>query len=189
MLENFSKVSSINLIKRILIFLINHNFVINKPWVSQEIQDIKEDWQAAECQSIKKRELSKKPDPYPTLSSSMTSQESEESESEEVTTSLELSDSRKVTSTGLLKQSPERPELSTSSITHPTTNSLELKLSLKTVLFKLTQLHSPNGTWTITALTYLPRRVRKPRLSKRRNPKEVKIELPKDKKTESLTLK
>ncbi len=83
----------------------------------------------AECQSIKKRELSKKPDQYQTLSLLMINRESEESESEEATTNSEPSDSKKETSTGLQKLSPERPELLTSFITHQTTNLSELKLS------------------------------------------------------------
>jgi hypothetical protein len=43
----------------------------------------------AECQFIKRRELSKKPDPFQILNSSMINQESEELELEEETTNLE----------------------------------------------------------------------------------------------------
>ncbi len=77
----------------------------------------------AECQFIKRRELSKKPDPYPIPNSSTINPESEESESEEVTTSSEPSDLKKVTSTGLLKLLPEKPELLTLFIMHQITNS------------------------------------------------------------------
>ena len=52
----------------------------------------------------------------------MKSQESEELELEEVTTNSELLDSDKVTLTGLLKLSPEKPEYLTSCIMHQTTN-------------------------------------------------------------------
>jgi len=99
----------------------------------------------AECQFIKRKELSKKPDQYQIPSSSMTSQELEESESEVEIINSEPSDLKKVTSTGLQNQSPEKPEFLTSFITLLTTNSSELKLSLKTVSFKLMPLHSLNG--------------------------------------------
>lgn len=82
----------------------------------------------AECQSIKKKELSKKPDQYPILNLSTTSQESEELESEVATISSEPSDSSKAISTGHLKLSPEKQELLMSSIMPQTINSLELKL-------------------------------------------------------------
>jgi hypothetical protein len=54
----------------------------------------------AECQFIKRRELSKRLDQFLTLSLSTIRQELEELESEEVTISSEPSDSRKETSTG-----------------------------------------------------------------------------------------
>ena len=120
--------------------------MIIKKWVFQEIQDIREDLLAAECQSIKKREPSKKLDQSLTPNSLTIRQESEESELEEVTTNSEPSDSKKETSTGLPNQSPEKPESLTSFITPPTTSWLELKLSSRTVLSKSMPLHSPNGT-------------------------------------------
>jgi hypothetical protein len=119
--------------------------VIIHQWVFQEIQDTKEDQLVAKCQFIKKRELSKKQDQYQILNSLTISQESEESESEAVTTSSEHSDSKKETSTGLLNPPPEKLEFLTSSIMHQTTNLLELKHSLRTVLFKSMPLLSPNG--------------------------------------------
>ena len=99
----------------------------------------------AECQFIKRKELSKKPDQYQIPSSSMISQELEESESEVEIINSEPSDLKKVTSTGLQNPSPEKPEFSMSFITLLTTNSSELKLLSKTVSFKLMPLHSPNG--------------------------------------------
>ena len=99
----------------------------------------------AECQFIKKRELSKKQDQYQILNSLTISQESEESESEVVTTSSEPSDLKKVTSIGLLNQSPEKPESSTSYTTHQITNLSEPKLLSRTVSFKSMPLLSPNG--------------------------------------------
>ena len=82
----------------------------------------------AECQFIRRKEPSKKPDQYPTPNSSTTNQESEESESEEATISSEPSDSRKETSTGPQNQSLEKPEFWTSSTTPPTTSLSEQKL-------------------------------------------------------------
>ena len=100
----------------------------------------------AECQFIKKRELSKKQDQYQILNSLTISQESEESESEVVTINSEPSDSKKETSTGLPNQSPEKPEFSTLYTMHQITNSSELKLSSRTVSSKSMPLLSPNGT-------------------------------------------
>ena len=100
----------------------------------------------AECQFIKKRELSKKPDQYQILNLLTISQESEESESEVATTNSEPSDLKKETSTGLLNQSPEKPESSTSYTMHQITNSSELKLLSRTVSFKSMPLLSLNGT-------------------------------------------
>ncbi len=82
----------------------------------------------AECQFIKKRELSKKQDQYQIPNLSTISQESEELESEVATTNSEPSDLKKETSTGPLNPLPEKLEFSTLSITHQTTNLSELKL-------------------------------------------------------------
>jgi hypothetical protein len=65
--------------------LCDNNYI----WVSQEIHDTREDSLVVECQFIKKRELSKKPDQYQIPNLSMTKPESEESESEEVITNSE----------------------------------------------------------------------------------------------------
>jgi hypothetical protein len=64
----------------------------------------------AECQFIKKRELSKKPDQYQILNLSTTKPESEELESEVATINSEPWDLKKVISTGPLKLSPEKQE-------------------------------------------------------------------------------
>lgn len=99
----------------------------------------------AECQFIKKKEPFKKPDQYQILNSSMINQELEESESEVEIINSEPSDLKKVTSTGPQNQSPEKLEFSMSFIMLLITNLSELKLLLKTVLFRSTQLHSLNG--------------------------------------------
>ena len=83
----------------------------------------------AECQCIKRREPSKKPDPSLTLNSSTISPELEESESEEAITSSEPSDLRRVTSTGPQKPPPEKPESSTSFTTLQITSWSEPRLS------------------------------------------------------------
>jgi hypothetical protein len=63
-----------------------------------------------ECQSIRKKELSKKLDQSQTLSSLTISQELEELELEVEIINLELLDLRKETLTGHLKLSPEKQE-------------------------------------------------------------------------------
>ena len=75
----------------------------------------------------------------------MINQELEESESEVEIINSEPSDLKKVTSTGPQNQSPEKLEFSMSFIMLLITNLSELKLLLKTVLFRSTQLHSLNG--------------------------------------------
>ena len=64
----------------------------------------------AECQFIKKRELSKKPDQKQILNSSTINQELEELESEEEITNSELLDLKKETSIGLLNLLLEKQE-------------------------------------------------------------------------------
>ncbi len=81
----------------------------------------------AECQFIKKRELSKKPDQYQILSLSTIKLELEELESEEETINSEPSDLNKETSTGLHNQPPEKQESWMLFIMHQITNSLEQK--------------------------------------------------------------
>jgi hypothetical protein len=107
----------------------------------------------AECQFIKRKELSKKLDQSQILNSLMINLELEELELEVVITSSELLDSKKETSTGHQKQSLEKLELLMLFTTHQTTNLLEQKLLLRTVLFKSMQLHSPNGTLITMVLT------------------------------------
>mgnify|MGYP006869351336 FL=1 len=99
----------------------------------------------AECQFIKKRELSKKQDQYQIPNLSTISQESEELESEVATTNSEPSDLKKETSTGLLNLLLEKLEFSMSYTMLQITNSSEPKLSLKIVSFKLMPPHSLNG--------------------------------------------
>ena len=134
----------------------------------------------AECQFIKRKEPSKKQDQSPILNLSTIRLELEESELEEVTTSLEPSDLKKVISTGLLNQSPEKQEFWMSYTMPQTTSSLEPKLSSKTVSSKLMPPHSLNGTRTIMVSILLPRKVKKPKLKKKRDQKEDKTELMKD---------
>ena len=117
----------------------------------------------------------------------MTSPESEESESEEVTTSSEPSDLRKVTSTGLHKPPPEKQESSTSYTTPQTMSWSEPRPSLRTVLSQSMLPHSPNGTWTTTESIWSPERVRKERSRRRQDLPEPRPESLKDKKTESST--
>ena len=80
-----------------------------------------------ECQFIKRKEHSKKPDQYLILNLLMKNLELEELELEEVIINSELSDSEKETSTGPLNQTPEKQEFLTSFIMLPTTSWLELK--------------------------------------------------------------
>ncbi len=90
-------------------------------------QDIKEDQLVAECQFIKKRELSKKLDQYLILNSSTIKLELEELELEVAIINSELSDLKKETSTGLLNLPLEKPEFLMLFIMPQTTNSLEQK--------------------------------------------------------------
>ena len=117
----------------------------------------------------------------------MTSPESGESESEVAIISSEPSDLKRETSTGPHKQSPEKPESSTLSTTHLTTSSSEPKHWSRTVSCKSTPPHSPNGTWTTTESTWSPRRARKAKSRRRRDPTELRLELLRDKKIDSLT--
>ena len=76
----------------------------------------------AECQFIRKRELSKKLDQYLILNSSTINQELEELELEVVTINSEPSGLKKETSTGLLNQPLVKQEFSTLYIMPQTMN-------------------------------------------------------------------
>jgi hypothetical protein len=76
----------------------------------------------AECQFIKKRELSKKLDQYQIPNSSMINQESEELELEVATINSEPLDLKKETSTGLPNLPLEKQEFWMLFIMHQTMN-------------------------------------------------------------------
>jgi hypothetical protein len=97
------------------------------------------------CLSIKRRELSKKLDPYLIPNLSVMLLEFVEFESEEETTNLEHLGLSKATSTGLLKLSLVKQEFSMLSIMHPTTSLVRTKTLVKNCIVQIDA--SPFAQW------------------------------------------
>lgn len=132
------------------IIFIKNLIDISKPWEFQETLDTSADWQVVACPSTRKKELSRKQDPSPILSSSTIRPELEESELEEETINSELCALRKETSTGPLNQSLAKLGSSMLSTMHQITNWSGLKLWWKTASSPLMLHLSPLGIWTTT---------------------------------------